>query len=1254
MRNIFFTLSLILANLPLVLAQSNDCSTATTISVTPTCTTPTNGTTSGATQSISGCSGNADDDVWYQFTATGTTHQIVVTAVSGMDPVVQMFSGTCASLISLICKDDGADGQTETINYTGLTIGAIYRVRIYHYGAGSGSGNFTICITNPPSAPANNICGGAISLPVNALCSYTSGTTDGATQSFQGCSGTADDDVWYKFVATNAIQNIKVNPIDNLDLVVQVYSGTCTTLNSISCQDNSFTGQVEQFDVVGLIPGQTYYVRVYDYYVGTTGDFQICVTGTATAAPTNDEPCSAIQLPTVTASCLYSDFSTVGATASLSAPTPSGCLGGSAPQQGGFSATSKDIWFRITVPSTGSIHITSKPNMGAGAITDGVMVLYSGSCSALTQIACSDDHTLYPGSSNDMLPLISASGLTPGSTVFLRYFGYGSSSGNFGICVTTATNDNCSNALYICDINGYSASTSAAYTPDRPSNMRGNNEDINGVNMPDGTNTGGIFGQGGSWGVGAPAFDVTINNNSWIKFTAAATTAVLQVSVYDCWVGNYPSGGIQMQIFSGTNCTNFTPVSDFKENSTGFTITANNLTVGNDYYLMVDGFAGDICGYTITAQSGVQFPDIANVPPICEGSTVTLTAPAGATSYEWQHNGASTQTVSVSPSTTQTYFCEVTGLCGYKQMLDVTVQVNPNPTVSISNGNSTSICIGETEALNAIGATTYSWSNGSTGASITVNPIVNTVYSVTGTLNGCTSTDNITVQVNNLPTLGANPTATNSNCGSSTGALSGIVINGVSPISYSWTNGAGTVVGTTQNISNIPAGVYTLAATDGNGCSANFGPFSVINPGAPAAPTIVIDDATPCLNNDVQMTASSTTTGASFTWSGPNSFTSSTSTVNLLNTTPSMQGNYCVTATVAGCTGPATCQSVVILALPPVNILAENDDSTICLNETIALDAAGATTYNWTGPNGFISPSESILLTNVNALNEGYYSVVGTDANGCVNADSLFIEILDLPAITLNSTNANNAFCQNSLISLNSSGASVYEWNGPAGFSSSLQNPIITNATALNQGWYFVNATDTENCSAVDSLFVTVITDVPVIASASDTLVCPDETIVLSANGGTSYVWTGPLNFTANTQTISLESLEIEQTGWYHVTITDTNGCLGYDSTHITVENNADCLFIPDLITPDLDGHNDLWVVQGLQNFKQAEVEIYNRWGNLVYYSSPYNNDWDGMVNRGTSIDGKDGKVPVGTYFYIIKLNESDKPPFKGYIEVQY
>lgn len=1234
-------------------AQSDGCSSATVIGVTANCTTPTNGTTAGATQTIAGCAGNADDDVWYQFVATSSAHQITVVPNAGMDPVVQLFSGGCASLVSLVCKDNGGDGVTETINYNGLTPGNTYRIRVYHYFAGSGTGNFTICVTEAPLPPSNDDCAGATSLNVNSSCNYTSGTTDGATQSSTGCSGNADDDVWFSFVATNSLQNIAVNPIDNLDLVYQVYSGSCGALTSLQCIDNTFTAQMEQEDIVGLVPGQTYFIRVYDYYQGSTGDFEICVTGTPTPTPTNDEPCDAILLPNVTATCQFSSFTTVGATASMGAPTPSSCAGGSGAAIGGFSSSTQDVWFAIVVPQSGNVDVTAEPNGGAGAITDGVMALYSGNCSSLTQIACSDDNPSYPGSSNDLLPLISESGLTPGDTVYLRYWGFGSSSGTFGICASTATNDDCANALYICDINGYSASTSASYTPDRPDNMRGNNEDVNGVNMPDGVNTGGIFGQGGPWGTGAPNFDVVIDNNSWIKFTASSNTATLDVDIFDCWVGNYPSGGLQMQIFEGDNCTNFVPVSNFEESSTGFTIVANNLTIGNEYYLMVDGYAGDICNYTITAQSGVQFPDIANVPPICDGGSVQLDAPPGATSYEWQHNGATTQSVTVTPSTTETYYCEVTGLCDYKQMLDVTVTVNPNPTVDITNGTTAAICNGESITLNAAGASSYTWNTTQNGSAINVSPTSQTTYTVTGTdVNGCTDDAQIIVSVNALPTLSAAPTSVDSDCGSSNGALNGATGSGANPISYEWSDGTN-VIGTNQNLTNIPAGTYYLTITDGNLCSDDFGPFNVANPGAPPAPSVTADDNTPCLSSDIVLSATNTTSGVTFNWTGPNGFTATGSTVNLNSVSVANAGTYCVSSTIAGCTGPSSCETITVLPDPIINLDTSDGDTTICLNNSFTIEATGADTYSWSGPGGYTGSGTSNTFTNVTSSQEGTYIIIGTDANGCQGSASIMIDILDLPVIAVQADNSNNTYCNGTIATITTSGAQDYSWTGPNNYSNSGNSVVILDLNASDQGYYVVTATDSNGCVSNDSLYLTVITDVPATADGSD-LVCPGDPISLEGTGGSSYQWQGPAGFNSNEQNpLVTSNAGFENAGIYTLTVVDNNGCLGYDSVAVDVSNNANCLFIPNLVTPDGDFHNDSWEINGIETYLDAEVEIYNRWGNLVYSASPYNNDWQGEVNHGATVGG-DEKVPVGTYFYIIRLNEGDKPPYKGYVEVQY
>lgn len=1234
--------------------QSDGCSFSPAVGVTANCSSPVIGSSVGATQTIAGCSGNADDDVWYEFVATSNSHEIIVGASANYDPVLQVFSNVCSSLISLGCTDDFGTGVDETFSYTSFTPGETYKIRIFHWGTGSGSGDFTLCVTNPPAPPANDACSGAIAMNVDGSCNPQTYSNVGATNSLPGCSGNADDDVWFSFVATNAVQDITVEPLGNMDLVVQLYEGTCSGLTSIQCEDNTFTGSAETINAVGLTPGETYYFRVYDYYTGTTGDFDVCVVGTPTPAPTNDEPCNGILMPSVTSACNYATFTNVGA-ATSSVPAPSSCVGGSGAAQGGFTSGTADVWFKIIVPSTGNINITAEPNLGSGALTDGVMALYSGSsCGSLSQIACSDDHN-YPGSSHDLLPMISESGLNPGDTVYLRYFGYGTSQGDFGFCVNTALNDDCVDALYICDINGYSGSTSAAYTATRPGNMRGNAEqnDPPDYTYTPGTNTGGIFGQGGSWGSGAPNYDVSIDNNSWISFTASDVTAVLNVSVYDCYVGNYPSGGIQMQIFDADNCDNFVPVSNFEENSTGFTITANNLTVGNDYYLMVDGYAGDICSYTISANSGVQFPDIPDVPPICVGESTTLTAPSGATSYEWAHNGATTQSVTVSPGVTTTYTCEVTGLCDYKQTLEVTVEVNPLPTISLSTGNNTTICNGETVSITAGGATTYSWDSGQTGSTINVAPNATTTYTVTGTLEGCESSEQVTVNVNDLPVLSTNPSATDADCGLSNGALTGGVVSGNPGFSYEWTNGNNNVVGTSLDLTNVPAGLYSLSIVDGNGCSDDFGPFSISNPGAPAAPSVSVSSNAACEGEEVTFTAS-TSAGASLSWSGSNGFSSTASSFTI-TVNDNTDGNYCVVAEESNCVSPSSCETITLNPNPALSVSSSAMDTTVCAQNEITLTGNGASSLSWSGPNGFSAVGSSVNLTDVSTDDSGWYILTGIDGNGCSSQDSVEVNVAQLPEADATADgNDQPAFCEGTVGELFGAGGGTYSWNGPNGFSSTNQNIVITDFSLENEGYYILEVTDENGCQDQDSVFVENAEFDEVVVNANDTVLCQGDPLILSAEGASTYSWSGPNGFTSNGSVVTIDEVQVEDGGIYYVTGTSADGCSDSESIEIEVIVSPECLFVPEFISPNNDNQNDYWEITGIEYYPEAEVFIYNRWGNLTFYASPYLNDWSGEVNRGVKVGGENGKVPNGTYFYVIKLNDGQTEPFKGYIELQY
>ncbi|REK34202.1 MAG: hypothetical protein DWQ44_07345 [Bacteroidetes bacterium] len=251
---------------------------------------------SNATNSgIAGCSGIADDDVWFSFVATNSSTTIKVLGSGGYDPVVELFTNGMASIA---CANATGTGLTETINATTLTQGLNYFVRVYHSGTSwGGSGRFSICINATPLPPANDDCANAISLPVSLTCSPVTGSNTGHATASSGipiCAATGttpDDDVWYKFVAVNVKEVVTVQSGSGFNAVLQAFSGTCGNLTSIQCVNNSSTGGSESITLDNLVLNQTYYIRVYHAAIGAgTGNFTICVTSPAPICPNTFSP----------------------------------------------------------------------------------------------------------------------------------------------------------------------------------------------------------------------------------------------------------------------------------------------------------------------------------------------------------------------------------------------------------------------------------------------------------------------------------------------------------------------------------------------------------------------------------------------------------------------------------------------------------------------------------------------------------------------------------------------------------------------------------------------------------------------------------------------------------------------------------------------------------------------------------------------------------------------------------------------------
>jgi hypothetical protein len=397
--------------------------------------------TASATAACTPPTGTPDDDVWYSFVATATAHDIRLAEGVGFSGALQLYGGTCGTLLSRQCLSNTNSNSVEVLAATNLVVGDTYYIRVYSSSATAATaanGTFLICVTTPAGIPANDNCTGAIAVTPGTLCSPILGTTFRATASagIPVCSpalGTPDDDVWYSFVATHPSHDITMDEYTGFDGVVQVFSGSCGSLSSVQCADAGASGGSESLRVGGLTVGQTYYIRIYSSTnvapVASTSSFTLCITNSPTP-PTNDDCAGAIELPVQlgVTSCTTPLIGTnVGASGSAGAPAPNSCTGpntGTASYQGG------DVWFKLTVPLAGQLNIETGA-LVSGLITDTGMALYSGACGSLTQIDCDDNDA------TGNFSLITATGLTPGDVLYLRVWEYGNDTeGGFTVCAT--------------------------------------------------------------------------------------------------------------------------------------------------------------------------------------------------------------------------------------------------------------------------------------------------------------------------------------------------------------------------------------------------------------------------------------------------------------------------------------------------------------------------------------------------------------------------------------------------------------------------------------------------------------------------------------------------------------------------------------------------------------------------------------------------------------------------------------------------
>lgn len=502
-----------------------------------------------------------------------------------------------ANVTTVICPDTPGDQITVIFNTFNLESGFDY-LKIYDGNSATGTtllGNFTGA-TLPPSFTSSAV-NGCLTFVFTSDTSVTLAGWDATILCLPPPTCPKPTAVTISAIGQNSasIAWTEVGTATTWEVLL-LPAGSAAPLASatgITTTDNPYL-------VNGLTSATSY--DVYVRAICSTTDISLWSNKvTFTTLITNDECANAIIVPVNPATfCTF---------------TASGALtGATASSQGNtcFGTDDDDVWFQFTATSTQ--HIITLQNI-VGSTQDLFHVLYTGSCGNLTQLYCSD-----PNNST-------ANNLTVGQVYYIRIYSYTSTpnqNSTFNICITTPVppptcinnqpaGNTCQTATPICNLNGYCGSTSSTYTADYWSQL----------------NT---------------AFCGSIENNSFLTFVATSTSIS-----FDVWVtSSTDNGGIQIMIFSATNCSgtvnNFTCWSPGEVPSGSTNISANGLVVGNTYYIMIDGFGGDVCDYVIAANSGIQTQVNATTSDdtICLGETVNLNAIGGNGAYNWTSSPATT------------------------------------------------------------------------------------------------------------------------------------------------------------------------------------------------------------------------------------------------------------------------------------------------------------------------------------------------------------------------------------------------------------------------------------------------------------------------------------------------------------------------------------------------------------------------------------------------------------------------------------
>ncbi len=642
-----------------------------------------------------------------------------------------------------------------------------------------------------------------------------------------------------------------------------------------------------------------------------------------------------------------------------------------------------------------------------------------------------------------------------------------------------------------------------------------------------------------------------------------------------------------------------------QQNPTGVPVPS---APGSYTYNLTVIYSGQPCTSSTTVVVNDPLVDAGLDQTVCAGDPVTLTGSL-ATTYAWD-NGV-TDGVPFVPVASGIY--TVTGTTNGCTATDqVSVTVTPLPVVNA--GNDVALCDGDAVTLTGSGGT-LSWSNGVTNG-VSFVPVLTATYTLTGTANGCSATDDVIVTVNPLPI--ANAGADQAICNGVSVTLTG---TGGTP---SWTGGITDGLGFTPNVTTT----YTLTVVDANQCvstddvtiTVNY--TSVINAGP---------DQTVCSGTAVTLAGSG---GTAYTWdNGVNDNVSFVPAVGTVTYT-AIDNNP------TGCSG----QDQVTVTVNPLPIISAGNDTLICFGFPIILAGQGGVSYVWdnNAVNGisFAPPSTTT------------YTVIGTDANGCQGTDQMTVTVTPTPIVSFSPSVTSG--CVPVVVTYTNTNPTnnTYLWDLGNGITSTDPNTVTTTYSAVGCFDVTLISTTPNGCIGQTTIPSIVCTnDNPVAQFTTNpnvlSLIDTETQLLNESTGAETYIWNFGDGTAISNEINPNHTFPSDEPGSYQITLIAVTvfGCT--DTTRVNIEvQDALIYYVPNTFTPDEDEHNPVFKPIFTSGFDPMDykMEIFNRWGEVVFETHDVEYGWDGTYN------GTNGLVKEGAYVWKIEFKTTNSDERKKII----